>query len=123
MTDIEHINISGTLKKVLYHNNENNYYIAVLENNQKICGQYFDTDLKKLEGEDLLLSGNWETHNKYGVQFAFTSLEIKKNEIFFFLTKIVKGFTKKLATEITKKYSQDELYEIIDHPFYLNSKG
>ena len=115
MTDIEHINISGTLKKVLYHNNENNYYIAVLENNQKICGQYFDTDLKKLEGEDLLLSGNWETHNKYGVQFAFTSLEIKKNEIFFFLTKIVKGFTKKLATEITKKYSQDELYEILDN--------
>lgn len=112
---LKSININGTLKKVLYHNAENNYYIAVLENNQKICGQYFDTDLKKLEGEDLTLVGNWETHNKYGVQFNFESLEIKKNEIFFFLTKIVKGFTKKLATEITKKYSEDELYEILDN--------
>ncbi|MBI3873674.1 MAG: AAA family ATPase, partial [Arcobacter sp.] len=54
-------------------------------------------------------------HNKYGVQFAFTSLEIKQNEILFFLTKIVKGFTKKLANEIIKKYSQDELYEILDN--------
>jgi len=109
------INIQGTLKKVLYHNSENNYYIAVLENNQKICGNYFDTDLSKLEGEDLILIGNWETHNKYGVQFNFETLEIKKNEVFFFLTKIVKGFTKKLATEITKKYTQKELYEILDN--------
>jgi exodeoxyribonuclease V alpha subunit len=109
------INIQGTLKKVLYHNSENNYYIAVLENNQKICGNYFDTDLSKLEGEDLILIGNWETHNKYGVQFNFETLEIKKNEVFFFLTKIVKGFTKKLATEITKKYTQEELYEILDN--------
>jgi exodeoxyribonuclease V alpha subunit len=109
------INIIGTLKKVLYHNNENNYYIAILENNQKICGHYFDTDLKKLEGEDLILVGNWETHNKYGVQFNFETLEIKKNEVFFFLTKIVKGFTKKLATEITKKYTDEELYEILDN--------
>ncbi|MCI0501136.1 MAG: AAA family ATPase [Epsilonproteobacteria bacterium] len=109
------INIIGTLKKVLYHNSENNYYIAILENNQKICGQYFDTDLKKLEGEDLIIVGNWETHNKYGVQFNFETLEIKKNEVFFFLTKIVKGFTNKLATEITKKYTENELYEILDN--------
>ncbi len=109
------ITIQGTLKKILYHNNENNYYIAVLENNQKICGHYFDTDLSKLEGEDLILVGNWETHNKYGVQFNFETLEIKKNEVFFFLTKIVKGFTKKLATEITKKYTETELYEILDN--------
>lgn len=118
MMDIEKpksIHISGTLKKVLYHNSENNYYIAVLENNQKICGLYFDTDLAKLEGEDLILIGNWETHNKYGVQFNFESIEIKKNEVFFFLTKIVKGFTKKLATEITKKYTEDQLYEILDN--------
>lgn len=115
INQITPIQIEGTIKKVLYFNEENSYYIAVLENNQKVCGQYFDTDLKKLEGEELRLEGNWETHKKYGVQFNFTSIEIKKNEVFFFLTKIVKGFTKKLATEITKKYSQEELYEILDN--------
>ena len=107
--------LRGTLKKVLYKNEENSYYIAVLENNQKVCGHYFDTDLGKLEGEELLLGGVWVIHPKYGVQFAFDSLELRNNEIFFFLTKIVKGFTKKLATEITKKYTENELYEIFDN--------
>ncbi len=114
-TEDKTINLSGILKKVLYTNEENNYCIAVLDNNQKICGQYFDTDLTKLEGENILLKGNWETHQKYGVQFSFVSLEIKEQEIFFFLTKIVKGFTKKLANEILKKYTQEELYDILDN--------
>ena len=114
-TDKLLINLTGVLKKILYQNEENNYCIGVLDNNQKICGVYFDTDIKKLEGEEILLKGNWETHNKYGVQFNFTSLELKEDEIFFFLTKIVKGITKKIATELTKKYTQDELYEILDN--------
>jgi exodeoxyribonuclease V alpha subunit len=116
-TKIEDINInlSGVLKKVLYFNEENNYCIAVLENNQKICGQYFDTDLNMLEGEEILLKGVWQTHQKYGIQFSFSSLELKENEINFFLTKIVKGVTKKVAAQINLKYSQEELYEILDN--------
>jgi len=109
------LNLSGVLKKVLYFNEENNYYIAVLQNNQKICGQYFDTDLKKLEDEEIILKGSWETHKKYGVQFAFTTLNIKKDEVNFFLTKIVKGISKKIASSINLKYNQEELYEILDN--------
>jgi exodeoxyribonuclease V alpha subunit len=117
MTDTEQsqVKLSGVIKKILYHNEENNYSIAVLENNQKICGHYFDTDIHKLEGEEVLLTGNWETHNKYGVQFAFSALEIREEELFFFLTKIVKGISKKLIKEIFKKYSEEELYEILDN--------
>jgi exodeoxyribonuclease V alpha subunit len=117
MTDTEQsqVKLSGVIKKILYHNEENNYSIAVLENNQKICGHYFDTEIHKLEGEEVLLTGNWETHNKYGVQFAFTAMEIREEELFFFLTKIVKGISKKLIKEIFKKYSEDELYEILDN--------
>ncbi|MEA3512790.1 MAG: AAA family ATPase [Campylobacterota bacterium] len=114
--DIEQtIKLSGKLKKILFYNEENNYYIAVLGEEQKICGQYFDTDLAKLVGEDIILEGRWNTHKKYGVQFVFTSLELKEAEIFFFLTKIVKGITKKLALELTKKYTEDELCEILDN--------
>ena len=113
--DSNTVNLSGILKKVLYFNEENNYYIAILQNNQKVCGQYFDTDLKKLEDEEIILKGNWQTHKKYGVQFAFTSLNIKEDEVNFFLTKIVKGITKKIAANINLKYTQDELYEILDN--------
>ncbi|PIF04516.1 MAG: exodeoxyribonuclease V subunit alpha [Arcobacter sp.] len=116
MMDIkEPFKLSGTLKKILFHNEENHYYIAVLENDQKICGQYFDTDLHKLIGEEVLISGSWSNHKKYGVQFVFTSMELKEAEIFFFLSKIVKGISTKLAHELTKKYTEEELCDILDN--------
>ena len=107
-------NLSGVIKKVLYKNEETKYIIAVLENNQKICGAYFDTDIEKIVGEEVILKGNWVTHKKYGVQFAFETLEIKEAEIFFFLTKIVKGIGKKFAHELLQEYSEEELVEILN---------
>ncbi|MGB6327960.1 MAG: AAA family ATPase [Halarcobacter sp.] len=107
-------NLSGVLKKVLYKNEETKYTIAVLENNQKICGSYFDTDIEKIVGEEVILRGNWTTHKKYGVQFEFETLQIKEAEMFFFLTKIVKGIGKKFAHELLEKYSEDELVEILN---------
>lgn len=107
--------LSGVLKKVLYTNEENKYIIAVLENNQKVCGSYFDTDIEKLVGEEIILNGNWTTHKKYGVQFEFDTIELKEAEIFFFLTKIVKGIGKKFAHELLEKYSEEELVEILNN--------
>jgi len=107
-------NLSGVIKRVLYQNAETKYVIAVLENNQKICGTYFDTDLEKLVGEEILLKGDWTTHKKYGVQFEFQTLELKEAEMFFFLTKIVKGVGKKFAHELLEKYSEDELVKILN---------
>ncbi len=107
--------LSGVLKKVLYKNEENSYIIAVLENNQKICGSYFDTDIEKMVGEEIVLQGNWTTHKKYGVQFEFDTLELKEAEIFFFLTKIVKGIGNKFAHELLERYTEDELVEILNN--------
>lgn len=117
--------LSGVLKKVLFFNEETKYCIAVLENNQKICGQYFDTHIEKIVGEEIILTGNWISHKKYGVQFAFESLQLKEAELFFFLTKIVKGITKKSAQELLKKYQEEELIEILNtNPNeLLNFKG
>lgn len=118
-------NLSGVLKKVLYKNEETKYVIAVLENNQKICGVYFDTDIEKIVGEEVLLKGDWTTHKKYGVQFQFQTLELKEAEIFFFLTKIVKGIGNKFAHELLEQYSEDELVEILNErpSELLNFKG
>ncbi len=106
--------LSGVIKKVLYKNEETKYIIAVLQNNQKICGAYFDTDIEKIVGEEVILKGNWTTHKKYGVQFEFDTLELKEAEIFFFLTKIVKGVGKKFAHELLEKYTEEELVEILN---------
>jgi len=107
--------LSGVLKKVLYKNEETQYIIAVLENNQKICGNYFDTDIEKIVGEEILLTGNWTNHKKYGVQFEFDTLSIKEAELYFFLTKIVKGVGSKFAKELLEKYSEEELVEILNN--------
>ena len=61
-----------------------------------------------------MLKGDWTTHKKYGVQFEFQTLELKEAEMFFFLTKIVKGVGKKFAHELLEKYSEDELVEILN---------
>ncbi len=106
--------LSGVIKKVLYKNEETKYIIAVLENNQKVCGAYFDTDIEKIVGEEVILNGNWTTHKKYGVQFEFDTLELKEAEMFFFLTKIVKGIGKKFAHELLEKYDEPELVEILN---------
>lgn len=106
--------LSGVIKKILYKNDETKYIIAVLENNQKICGAYFDTEIEKIVGEEVILKGNWITHKKYGVQFEFDTLELKEAEIFFFLTKIVKGVGKKFAHELLQKYTEEQLIEILN---------
>ncbi len=107
--------LSGVIKKVLYKNEETKYIIAVLENNQKICGAYFDTDIEKIVGEEVILKGNWITHKKYGVQFEFDTLQLKEAEIFFFLTKIVKGVGKKFAHDLLEKYDEEELIDILNN--------
>lgn len=107
--------LSGVIKKVLYKNDETKYIIAVLENNQKICGVYFDTDIEKIVGEEVILKGNWITHKKYGVQFEFDTLQLKEAEIFFFLTKIVKGVGKKFAHDLLEKYEEEELIDILNN--------
>ncbi|WP_419764970.1 MAG: AAA family ATPase [Arcobacter sp.] len=107
--------LSGTLKKVLFSNKDTGFCIAVLDNDQKICGTYFDTDIEKIVGENIILMGNWVTHKKYGIQFAFDTLELKEQELYFFLTKIVKGIGRKVALELLEKYSEEELVEVLNN--------
>lgn len=117
MMDIENkeiLRLSGVLKRVLYKNEENSYIIGVLENGQKICGKYYEADIEKLVGEDLILHGNWITHKKYGIQFEFERVELKESELFFFLTKIVKGIGKSTAKKLLDLYSDEELIKILE---------
>ena len=117
--------LSGTLKKVLFSNSDTGFCIAVLDNDQKICGSYFDTDIEKIVGENIVLTGNWVTHKKYGIQFAFDTLELKEQELYFFLTKIVKGIGRKVALELLEKYNEEELVDVLNNKpeELLNFKG
>jgi len=56
----------AVIKKIIFYNQENSYYIAVLTDSKIICGQYFDAPLEKFEGVEIVLKGSWVTHKKYG---------------------------------------------------------
>ena len=75
--------LSGVIKKVLYKNEETKYIIAVLENNQKICGAYFDTDIEKIVGEEVILKENWITHKKYVYHIFYVFFVILWSVIYF----------------------------------------
>jgi len=57
----------------------------------------------------------WEEHKKYGKSFKFISIKVNQNELFFFLNKIIKGFTKKLSAELIEHFGAEELVEILDN--------
>lgn len=114
MEESKSFKLSGVIKKVFYKNDETKFISAVLENNQRICGVYFDTDIEKIVGEEIVLTGNWVTHKKYGVQFIFDTLEIKEAELYFFLTKIVKGIGQKFANELLEEYTEEELIKVLN---------
>jgi exodeoxyribonuclease V alpha subunit len=109
------LTLTGIIKKVLYTSNKNGYCIAVLETDQKICGNYFDADIEKLVGEDIIMTGDWTTHKKYGSQFEFITLKVQEAELYFFLTKIVKGVGKSVAKELLSKYGEDKLIDILNN--------
>ena len=75
---------------------------------------YLQSEIEHLKNANITLRGTWEHHKQYGKTFHFTSIRVNQNELFFFLTKIVKGFSKKNAAELIEHFGKEELLEILD---------
>jgi len=103
----------GQIDRILFE--EEGFFIAVLKSGEKISGIYYESDVKHLKNSAITLQGFWDESSKYGKTFKFTSIKVNQNELFFFLNKIIKGFTKKLASELIEKFGQDGLVEILDN--------
>ena len=103
----------GQIDKILFQ--EESFFIAVLKSGERISGVYYESEVEHIKGSAITLEGFWEEHKKYGKTFKFITLKVNQNELFFFLTKIVKGFTKKLAADLIEKFTQEGLVEILDN--------
>ena len=104
----------GQIDKILY-SNEEGFLVALLKSGEKISGIYYESDANAIKGSAVTLKGHWEVHKKYGKTFKFDSLRVNQNELFFFLNKIVKGFTKKIAAELIEHFGQEGLVDILDN--------
>ena len=103
----------GQIDKILFE--EEGFFIAVLKTGEKVSGTYFESDVSHIKDSAITLTGVWEEHKKYGKTFKFTSIKVNQNQLFFFLNKIVKGFTKKLSSELIEKFGAEELVNILDN--------
>ena len=103
----------GQIDRILFEDED--FFIAVLKSGEKISGTYYESDVSNLKGSAITLKGYWEEHKKYGKTFKFDFLKVNQNELFFFLNKIIKGFTKKLSAELIEHFGAENLVEILDN--------
>lgn len=113
----------GQIDKIIYENN--GFLIALLKSGEKISAHYFESDPEHLSGAAVTLRGEWEEHRTYGRTFRAESLLVNQHELFFFLNRVVKGFTKKLTAELIERYSSEGLIDILDNDIdrLLSLKG
>ena len=103
----------GQIDKILFE--EEGFFIAVLKTKEKVSGIYYESDVLNIKGSAVTLTGIWEEHQKYGKTFKFTSIKVNQNKLFFFLNKIIKGFSKKLSAELIEKFGEKGLIDILDN--------
>jgi len=117
------VTLIGQIDRILFE--AEGFFIAVLKSGEKISGTYFESDVENIKGSAITLEGHWEEHKKYGKTFKFDSIKVNQNEIFFFLNKIIKGFTKKLSAELIEHFGAEKLVEILDNDIekLLDFKG
>lgn len=103
----------GQIDKILFE--DDGFFIAVLKTKEKISGTYYESEISTLIGSAVTLKGSWHEHKKHGKTFKFNFLKVNQNQLFFFLNKIIKGFTKKLTTELIEHFGAEELVNILDN--------
>jgi exodeoxyribonuclease V alpha subunit len=113
----------GQIEHILFE--DDGFFIAVLKSKEKISGTYYESDVKHLKGAAVTLKGEYVQHPKYGQSFKFESLHVNQNELFFFLNRVIKGFSKKLSADMIQKYGEEGLIDILDNNIekLLENKG
>ncbi|WP_304544588.1 AAA family ATPase [Sulfurimonas microaerophilic] len=103
----------GQIDRILFE--DDGFVIAVLKSGEKVSGTYYESSIESIKGSAVTLKGVWEEHKKYGRTFKFESLKVNQNELFFFLNKIIKGFTKKLSADLIEHFGSEALVDILDN--------
>ena len=114
----------GQLERIIFEGDDG-FFIGVLKSGEKISGTYYESDVSHIKNAALTLKGQFVEHKKYGRSFNFESITINQNELFFFLNRVVKGFTKKLTADLIEKYGEEGLVDILDNDIerLLDEKG
>jgi exodeoxyribonuclease V alpha subunit len=104
----------GQIKTIIFEGDDG-FFIALLSDGTKVRGSYYESDVSNLKGAAVRLEGYYEAHKKYGKTFVIEHLHVNQNQLFFFLNRVIKGFSKKLSAELIEKFGEEGLIDILDN--------
>ena len=121
----EYITITGTAEEVVYKNPENGYIVITMDIDgapETVVGTLGDI----VEGESLILRGNYTANAKYGRQFKAVTCERKlpttAAEIRRYLgSGVIKGIGPAMAKKITAAFGEESLDIIENDPKRLST--
>lgn len=114
--------LKGTISDIIFHNDDNGYTIALVENQEDLLQftavGYLHTPGK---GREYAFTGQWKVHKVYGEQFAFDSYtelipETEEGIKAFLSSGIMKGIGQKTAAALVAAFSDDTLRIIEEEP-------
>ena len=111
------IELQGSIAEVIYHNKDNYYTIAVVENDEEqftVVGYLPTID----RGRAFHFRGLWKNHPTYGEQFSFSEYHEEMPSTHegiegFLSSGLLKGIGKKTAAAIVRKFGE-ETFSIIE---------
>lgn len=106
--------IIGQIKNIIYEGDDG-FFVALLSEGIKVRGIYYESAVTHLKGAAVRLEGEYESHHKYGKTFVIEQLHINQNPLFFFLNRVIKGFSKKLSAELIETFGEAGLIDILDN--------
>ncbi|MBR2707526.1 MAG: ATP-dependent RecD-like DNA helicase [Mogibacterium sp.] len=115
----------GRLGKIIYHNEENGYTVAILnteEGSMRIAGSFAEPK----QGGDYRVEGRFTVHPKYGEQFSFTAYEELMPEgteaiLDFLSAGNIRGIGPSTARILVDTFGEDTLRVIEETPEKLLS--
>ncbi|MBR5090842.1 MAG: ATP-dependent RecD-like DNA helicase, partial [Ruminiclostridium sp.] len=124
-TKEEYITISGMAEEIVFKNTQNGYIVITMDIDgrpETVCGNLGDI----VEGESLVLRGNYTTSAKYGRQFKAVTCERKlpetPEEIRRYLgSGIIKGVGPAMAKKIVNAFGTETLSVIENDPMRLST--
>ncbi len=103
----------GQIDRIIFE--KEGFFIAALKNGDKFSAHYYESDVEHIKDAAVTLKGSWEEHRAYGRTFKAHTLIINQHALFFFLNRVVKGFTKKLTAELIERYGSEGLINILEN--------
>ncbi len=116
--------VRGIINRIIFHNDQTGWTVLSLEIDEGAEATAVGVMLAPTSGESVRLTGSWETHQRYGRQFRFTTYELLRPTTAegikrYLSSPLVEGVGPKLAEALVEKFGARTLAILDEAPEQL----